>query len=92
MSIIDHTLNKYDILFRTCLDILPLNLVYFVLENGNLCARKVLEMYWKIIFPCLREPCLVHNKLLRLSYVCDSTWTFLKHVISAVCSFHVEDI
>ena len=35
MSIIDHRLNKYDILFRTYFDLLPLNLVYFVLENGN---------------------------------------------------------
>ena len=33
MSIIDHTLNKYDKLFRKYLDLLPLNLVYFVLEN-----------------------------------------------------------
>ena len=35
MSIIDHTLNEYDMLFRTYLNILPLNLVYFVLENVN---------------------------------------------------------
>jgi len=33
MSMIDHTLNKYDILFRAYLDLLPLNLVYFVLGN-----------------------------------------------------------
>ena len=32
MSIIDHALNKYDMLFCTYLDLLPLNLVYFVLE------------------------------------------------------------
>ena len=35
MSIIDHTLNKYDILFHTYLDLLPLNLVYFIMENGK---------------------------------------------------------
>jgi len=35
MSIIDHTLIKYDMCFRTYLDLLPLNLVYFVPENGN---------------------------------------------------------
>ena len=35
MSIINHTLNKYGMLFHTYLDLLPLNLVYFVLENGN---------------------------------------------------------
>jgi len=29
------TLNKYDRLFPTSLDLLPLNLVYFVPENGN---------------------------------------------------------
>ena len=34
------------------LDLLPLNLVYFVLENSNL----VLEMSWKIISPWLSEP------------------------------------
>ena len=34
MSIIDHTLNKY-MLFHTYLDLLPLNLVYFVLENAD---------------------------------------------------------
>jgi len=46
MSIIDHTLNKYDMIFHAYLDLLPLNLVYFVLENDNF----VLEMSWKIIF------------------------------------------
>jgi len=34
MSIIDHTMIKY-IVVRTYLDLLPLNLIYFVLENGN---------------------------------------------------------
>ena len=34
MSMIDHSLIKY-MLFRTYLDLLPLNLVYIVLENGN---------------------------------------------------------
>ena len=33
MSIIGHTLMKY-MLFRTYLDLLPLNLVYFVLETN----------------------------------------------------------
>ena len=35
MSMIDRTLNKYDMVFRTYLDLLPLNLVYCVLENFN---------------------------------------------------------
>ena len=35
ISIIDHTLNKYDMVFLKYLDLLPLYLVYFVLENGN---------------------------------------------------------
>jgi len=35
MSMIDHTLIKYVILFRTSLDLLTLNLVYFVVETGN---------------------------------------------------------
>ena len=48
MSMIDHSLIKY-MLFRTYLDLLPLNLVYIVLENGNF----VLETSWKIIFPWL---------------------------------------
>jgi len=39
--------------FHTYLDLLPLNHVYFVLENGN----KVLEMSWKIKFRWLWEPC-----------------------------------
>ena len=43
MSINDHTLNNYDMLFGTYLDLLPLHLVYFVLENGNF----VLEESWK---------------------------------------------
>ena len=34
-SITDHTLDKYDMLFGTYIDLLPLNLVYVVLENGN---------------------------------------------------------
>jgi len=34
MSIINHTLNKHDMLFSMYLDLLPLNLVYFVLENN----------------------------------------------------------
>ena len=45
MSMIDHTLIKYYMPFRTYLDLLPLNLVFFVLENGKF----VLEMSWKII-------------------------------------------
>ena len=36
MSIINHTLNKYGMLFCTYLDLLTLNLVYFVPEKGNL--------------------------------------------------------
>jgi len=52
MSIIDHTSNKYDILFHTYLHILALNLVYVVMESGYF----VLEISWKIIFPCLWEP------------------------------------
>ena len=51
MSIIDHTLNRYYTLFHTYFNLLPLNLVYFVLENENF-----LEMSWKIIFPWLWEP------------------------------------
>ena len=35
LSISNHTLNKYDMLFRMYLDLLPLNLVYFVLENNK---------------------------------------------------------
>ena len=42
-------------LFRTYLDLLPLNVVCFVLENGNF----FLEMSWKIIFPRLWEPCIM---------------------------------
>ena len=34
MSIIDHTLNKY-VVFHTYLDLLPLFLLYFVLENNT---------------------------------------------------------
>jgi len=49
MSIIDRTLNKYDMLFCIYLDLLPLNPVYFVLENGNF----VLEMFCKILYPWL---------------------------------------
>ena len=41
--------NKYVMLFSTYLDLLPLNLVYFIMENGNF----VLEMSWKIIIPWL---------------------------------------
>jgi len=43
--------------FRTYLDLLPLNLVSFVMENGNF----VLEVSWKIIFPWLWEPCVVSS-------------------------------
>ena len=46
MSIIDHTLIKY-MLFPTYLDLLPLNIVYFVL--------KIVILSWKIIFPWLWE-------------------------------------
>jgi len=53
MAIIDLTLNKYYMLFHSYLYLLPLNLVYFVLGNGNF----VLEKSWKIIFPWLWEPC-----------------------------------
>ena len=35
MSVINHTLNKYDMLFRTYLDLLPLYIVCFVLANGD---------------------------------------------------------
>jgi len=38
-------------LFHTYLDLLPLDLVYIVLKNGNF----VLKMSWKILFPCLWE-------------------------------------
>ena len=48
MSIIDCTVIKY-MLFSTYLDLLSLNLVYFVLE-----------IFWKIIFPWLWEPCVCH--------------------------------
>ena len=41
MPIINHTSN------RTYLDLLPINIVYFILENRHF----VLEMSWKIIFP-----------------------------------------
>jgi len=34
MSIIDHTLNKFDMFFCTYIDLLPSNLVNFVLENN----------------------------------------------------------
>ena len=40
MSITDHGLNKYDMLFRTYLDLLPVNLVYLILENGNFIREK----------------------------------------------------
>ena len=51
LSINHYTLIKY-MLFHTYLDLLPLNLVYFVLENDNF----VLEMSWKIILCWLWEP------------------------------------
>ena len=35
MSIIDHTLNKYEMLFHTYFDLLHLTFVCLVLENGN---------------------------------------------------------
>jgi len=35
------------------LDLLPLNLLFFIVKNGNF----VLEISWKTIFPWLREPC-----------------------------------
>jgi len=38
MSLINHTLIKY-MLFHTYLDLLPLNILYFVLENGNFVLR-----------------------------------------------------
>ena len=53
MSITDHPLNKYYMPFHTYHDLLPLNLVHFVLENGSF----VLERSCKIIFPWLWEPC-----------------------------------
>ena len=40
MSIIDHILNKYDLLFHKYFNLLPLNLVYFVLENVNSVLEK----------------------------------------------------
>jgi len=51
MSIIDHTLNTYDMLFHTYLDLLPLNLVYFVLENDHFALENNISlavgtMYW----------------------------------------------
>jgi len=48
MSIIDHTLIKYDMPFCTYLDLLPLNL--YVL------SQKLVNLSWKIIFPWLWEP------------------------------------
>ena len=35
ISIIGHRFYKYDMLFHTYLDLLPLNIVYYVLENVN---------------------------------------------------------
>jgi len=46
MSIVNHAFNKYDVIFRMYLNLLPLNLVYFVLE-----------IFWKITFPLLWKPC-----------------------------------
>jgi len=44
MSTIEHTLNNYDLLFRSYLDLLPLNLVFFVLENGNYVPEKNISL------------------------------------------------
>ena len=59
MLIIDHTLNKYYMLFCTYLDLLLLNLAFFVLENGNFVLENsnffILEKSWKIIFLWLWE-------------------------------------
>ena len=47
-SIIDHTLNKYDMLFHAYLDLLPLSHVYFVMEN-NISFTVVMITYAKWI-------------------------------------------
>ena len=79
MSIIDHTLIEY-MLFHIYLDLLPLNLVYFVLENENF----VLEMSWKIIFPWLWEPC--SNIIFRSSVFNKSAFfLFLMLFICVMC-------
>ena len=44
MSIIDHTLNKYDMLFCTYLDLLPLNLVYLGQENSNFVLENIISL------------------------------------------------
>ena len=46
-------------LFRRYFKLLPLNFVYFVVENGNF----VLKMSWKIIYLWLWEPCFFNTKL-----------------------------
>ena len=50
MSIIEHTLNKHDMLFGTYLDLLPLNLVYFVLKNGDFVLENKLSL---AVVPCI---------------------------------------
>ena len=62
MSIIDRTLNKY-MLFRTYLDLLRLNIIYFVLKNGNF----LLEKSWKILFPWLWEASNITTTLFSIS-------------------------
>ena len=48
-SIIDHTLNKSEMVFHTNLDLLSLNVVCLVMENGNLVlekSRKMVILAW----------------------------------------------
>ena len=51
MSIIDHTLNKYDIRFRVYLDLVPLSLVYFVMENVKYILENTISV---AVEPCKR--------------------------------------
>ena len=51
LTIINHTLNKYDMLFHMYLDLLPLNLVYFVLENNKyFLVRRNDEYKWRVFY------------------------------------------
>jgi len=71
MSIIDYALIKY-MLFCTYLNLLPLTVVYFVLENNNF----VLELFRKIIFPWLWEPYDELNKMILFVYFGQNTNPF----------------
>jgi len=53
IPIIYHTFNKYDMIFHTYLDLLPLNLVCVILEMVILSWKKI---SWKIIITWLWEP------------------------------------